>query len=67
MLVMAEERAGVALGSGGALWDYAPFLVLLQESGRHATDLQGHPSFDSGSLLATNGLLHDETLAALQA
>ena len=67
MLVVATGQAELALGSGGGPWDYAPFVILLSESGGQTTDLRGQDRFDSGSLLATNGLLHSQALDALNA
>lgn len=65
MLVVASGEADIALGCGGGPWDYAPFVVILDEAGGRTTDLQGQTRFDTGSLLATNGPLHDQALAKL--
>jgi histidinol-phosphatase len=64
-LVVACGEADVAFDSGGGPWDYAPFVILVEEAGGVATDIQGKPRFDSGSLLLTNGRLHSQALAAL--
>ncbi len=49
-------------------WDWAAGWLLVEEAGGTVTDLEGHPwSLERGSLVATNGLLHDELLEALQA
>ena len=39
---------------------------MLFRSGGRFTDINGDPSPDRGSGLATNGLVHDETLAILR-
>ena len=65
MLAVADGRAEVALGSGGGPWDYAPFVVVIHEAGGRCSDLRGELRFDTGSLLATNGLVHAEVLAAI--
>jgi len=66
MLVVSDGRADVALGTGGGSWDYAPFVLLVEESGGRTSDLRGELRFDSGSLLVSNGRLHDEVLRVLQ-
>ena len=64
-LVVACGEADVAFDSGGGPWDYAPFVILVEEAGGVASDIQGKPRFDSGSLLVTNGRLHSQALATL--
>jgi histidinol-phosphatase len=66
MLVVARGEADVALGVGGGPWDYAPFVVLVEESGGAVTDLEGRPRFDGGSLVVTNGPLHAQVIATLR-
>ena len=65
MLVVASGEADVALDSGGGPWDYAPFVIVVEEAGGVASDIQGQDRFDSGSLLVTNGRLHSQVLATL--
>ncbi len=64
-LVVACGGADVAFDSGGGPWDYAPFVILLEEAEGVASDTQGKPRFDGGSLLVTNGRLHSQALAIL--
>jgi histidinol-phosphatase len=66
MLAVSDGRADVGLGTGGGSWDYAPFVLLVEESGGRTSDLEGESRFDSGSLLASNGRLHDEVLRVLK-
>lgn len=47
-------------------WDVAAVQVVVEEAGGRFTDLEGRPGFEGGSALSTNGLLHDEVLAALR-
>lgn len=63
----------VAQGSGEAAidpslspWDAAPLLLLVEEAGGRATTLAGERTIYGGSLLSTNGLLHDELLERLE-
>jgi histidinol phosphatase-like enzyme (inositol monophosphatase family) len=48
-------------------YDVGPVPVLLAEAGGRFTDLAGAPTIEGGSGLGTNGLVHDELLALLQA
>lgn len=66
MLVVADGRADIAIGSGGGPWDYAPLAVIVKEAGGRTSNLAGENRFDSGSLLATNGQIHSQALDALR-
>jgi histidinol-phosphatase len=66
MLVVGDGRGEIALGTGGGPWDYAPFMVIVAEAGGRVTNLNGESRFDTGTLLATNGRVHDEALAILR-
>jgi histidinol-phosphatase len=47
-------------------WDAAPMKILIEEAGGRLTDFEGRPDIYTGSVLATNGLLHDEALRLLR-
>ena len=47
------------------LWDLAALLVIVEEAGGKFTSLEGVRTADGGSALSSNGVLHDEVLAAL--
>ena len=47
-------------------WDAAPMKILVEEAGGRLTDFTGKPDIYTGSVLATNGLLHDEALRLLR-
>jgi len=62
----------VAAGSGEiaidplvAPWDIAALQILVEEAGGRATTLAGERTIYGGSLVSTNGLLHDRVLARL--
>ena len=62
----------VAAGSGEiavdpivAPWDIAALQVLVEEAGGRATTLRGERSIYGGSLVSTNGFLHEQVLALL--
>jgi histidinol-phosphatase len=46
-------------------WDLAPFKVLFEEAGGRLTDFEGRPTIYSGTVLASNGRLHEAALALL--
>jgi histidinol-phosphatase len=46
-------------------WDAAAPTVLIEEAGGRVTDLDGRRAIDTGTFLATNGLLHAEMLNRL--
>ena len=47
-------------------WDVAPMQVLLEEAGGRLTDFSGRATIYDGSVLATNGRLHEQILALLR-
>jgi histidinol-phosphatase len=48
-----------------SLWDVAPLQVIIAEAGGRFSDLSGVDRSDGGSVVCSNGLLHDTVLAAL--
>jgi histidinol-phosphatase len=64
LLLTGEIDAMVVAGAPMGYEDVAPLPVLVTEAGGRVTDLTGAPVLTGdGSVLATNGLLHDELLA----
>jgi len=64
-VLVAEGSADIAVEPIMNLWDNAPLQVIVEEAGGRFTDLEGRPRADGGSAITTNGLLHDEVLAAM--
>lgn len=64
-MLVAEGALEVALDPVVEIWDIAPDALIVEEAGGRATGTDGEPP--TGSLLSTNGLLHDVALAALRA
>ena len=64
-MLVAEGAADVAAEPIVNLWDLAPILVIVEEAGGRFTNLEGERTADGGSAVSSNGLLHDEVLAAL--
>jgi histidinol-phosphatase len=63
--LVAEGAGEIAVDPIVKPWDVAPFYVLLEEAGGRATSLTGERSIEAGSLLCTNGRLHEHARAAL--
>ena len=47
-------------------WDIASLQVIVEEAGGRATTIDGQRDVYAGSLVSTNGLLHDEVLAIVR-
>jgi histidinol-phosphatase len=48
------------------LWDYAAPSVIVQEAGGRVTQVDGSPLADGGSVLSTNGAIHEEVVTRLR-
>lgn len=48
-------------------WDFAPLVVIVEEAGGRMTQIDGLPPAHGGSLVTSNGLVHDEVLKGLTA
>ena len=65
-VLVAEGAVDVAAEPEVSVWDVAAVQVIVEEAGGRFTDLAGAARPDGGSAVSTNGLLHDEVLAALK-
>ena len=63
-LLLATGRAEIMIDPVVAPWDVAPMLPIITEAGGRITDLDGGEDFPPKHVLASNGLLHNEALAA---
>jgi histidinol-phosphatase len=63
--LVAEGAVDVSCEPEVSLWDLAPLQVLVEEAGGRFTDLSGAARPDGGSVVCTNGALHDEVLGHL--
>jgi histidinol-phosphatase len=66
-VLVAEGRLDFALDPVVSLWDLAAVQLIVEEAGGRFTDFDGVARPDGGSGISSNGLLHDEVLAALSA
>ena len=65
-LMVATGRADVMLDPEMSIWDAAALYPVITEAGGRMTTWEGEDRV-GGSVVATNGLLHDAVLAALRA
>ena len=65
-MLLAEGAVDVCVEATVNLWDLAAPKLIVEEAGGRLTDLQGEPRADGGSAVASNGVLHDDVLAALR-
>lgn len=52
---------------GLAHWDIAALPVIVEETGGRATNVNGERTIHSGSLVTSNGLLHEAVITAISA
>ena len=65
-MLVAEGAVDVSCEPEVSLWDLAALQPIVEEAGGRFTDLSGVRGADGGSVVCTNGLLHDDVLAALR-
>ena len=65
-VLVAEGSADIAIEPVMNLWDNAPLQVIVEEAGGRFTDLDGNARSDGGNAVTTNGLLHEDVLAAMR-
>jgi histidinol-phosphatase len=63
--LVAEGSLDVGTDPVVAVWDYAAVRLLVEEAGGRCTTFGGEAPAPEESLLSTNGLIHDETVALL--
>jgi len=66
-VLVACGRAEAMLDPIVSIWDVAPMGVILPEAGGSFTSVQGERRIDAGTGLSTNGRLHGEIVARLDA
>ena len=64
-MLVAEGAVDVAAEPELSLWDMAALAPIVTEAGGRFTGLDGVPGVNQGSAAASNGLLHEQFLAAL--
>jgi len=64
-MLVAEGACDISAEPEVTLWDLAALQIIVTEAGGRFTTLEGAPTPDGGSVVCTNGHLHDEVLAHL--
>ena len=64
-VLVAQGAGELAIDIGVKPWDVAALLLIAEEAGGRATTLSGDRRIDGGSLVTSNGVLHQAALAAL--
>jgi len=64
-MLVARGAAEVMIEPELSEWDFAALAVIVTEAGGRMTQVDGSPPVHGGSLVTSNGLVHDEVLAAL--
>ncbi len=62
--LVAEGKSEIYLEADLKPWDLAACKIVIEEAGGRFTDWRGERRADGGDAIASNGLLHDEVLAA---
>ncbi len=63
-MLVAEGCGEIALDPIVMPWDIAPLQIIVEEAGGKATTVSGERAINRGSLVTSNGLLHDVALGA---
>ncbi|MDX6738871.1 histidinol-phosphatase [Actinocorallia sp. A-T 12471] len=64
-MMVAEGAVDVSAEPEVSLWDIAPLKVIVEEAGGTFTSLSGEHTAEGGSVVCSNGLLHEEVLGYL--
>ena len=64
--LVAEGSAEAMIEAELKIWDAAAPTLLVEEAGGRVTDFDGRRAVDPGTIVATNGHLHDVVLATLR-
>ena len=64
-VLVATGRVEAMIDPGLNLWDIAPMLVVIPESGGHITQWDGSTTASAGDWLATNGSIHNQLISHL--
>jgi histidinol-phosphatase len=64
-MLVARGSVEIMLEPSLSTWDFAALQVVVEEAKGRMTTFEGTPLAHGGSVLTTNGLLHDEVLARL--
>jgi len=64
-MLVADGSIDIAVEVGGlAVWDLAAVCIVVEEAGGRCTDMRGERRIDTGDVISSNGLVHDDVVAA---
>jgi histidinol-phosphatase len=66
-VLVAEGGVDVAAEPKVAAWDLAALQVIVEEAGGRFTDFGGNSTYEGGSAISSNGLVHEDVLDLLKA
>lgn len=66
-MLVARGAAAAMIEPALSEWDLAPLVVIVTEAGGRVTQVDGSPPVHGGSLVTSNGRVHDEVLRRLAA
>jgi histidinol-phosphatase len=64
-MLVAEGACDISTEPEVSLWDLAALQIIVTEAGGRFTSLEGEATPDGGSVVCTNGLLHEEVMARI--
>lgn len=64
---VAEGEVDLCIWFGGGIWDHAAPSIIVEEAGGRFSDHKGGQRLDTRTAIYSNGLRHNEALAALDA
>jgi len=64
-VLVARGAAEIMIEPDLNVWDYAAPQLVTEEAGGRVTTMDGGPTVDGGSVLTSNGVIHDEALRRL--
>jgi histidinol-phosphatase len=65
-MLVAEGACDISAEPEVSLWDLCALQIIVTEAGGRFTSLEGEIRPDGGSVVCTNGHLHDDVLAQLR-
>jgi histidinol-phosphatase len=65
-MLVAEGAIDAGIEPVVNAWDVAAVQLIVEEAGGRFSDFDGFPSIDSGNVVTSNGLVHEQVLALLQ-
>jgi histidinol-phosphatase len=64
--LVAEGAVELAVENGLQIWDYSAISLVVEEAGGRMSTFDGEPLRPEGTVLTSNGLLHEEAMAVLR-